>query len=309
VWTGDIESSWPALRQTIGTVLGLGLCGVPFSGPDVGGFAQHPGRELYLRWFQLASLLGFFRTHSAFHLPAREPWRWEPSLVDALRPVLELRYRLLPYLYTLAWEASQTGAPLVRPLWWDSPSDERLWTVDDAFLLGRDLLVAPVVEDGARRRSVELPDGAWCELGHDRVQTGGRLASLEAPLEAIPLLVRAGAVLPLDENGRRTLSLYPPRDGTGGSSSVYDDEGDGDGGWALDRFHLRREGRDLELLRVGELGHVGDNAAFAPPVTLDVTLAAGPAPVRAVADGRQLTLDGRTVVVPGDFERLELTTQ
>jgi alpha-glucosidase len=303
VWTGDIESSWDALRQTVGTVLGLGLCGVPFSGPDAGGFAQHPSRELYLRWLQLSSLVGFFRTHSAFHLPAREPWRWEPSLVDAVRPVLELRYRLLPYLYTLAWEASQTGAPLARPLWWESPDDSRLWRVDDAFLLGRDLLIAPVVEEGARRRSVELPDGAWQQLGTERVYHGGGTVELEASLDTIPVLVRAGAVVPLDENGARTLSLYPPQppDGTPRESTVYDDEGDGYGSSLVVRYRLSRDGRRVELERTATEG------SYPLPATLNVTLAPGPSPSRATADGRDAPLDGHTVTVPGDFGRLEFT--
>jgi alpha-glucosidase len=303
VWTGDTESSWSSLRQTVGTVLGLGLCGVPFSGPDAGGFAQHPDRELYLRWLQLSSLLGFFRTHSAFHLPAREPWRWQPSLVDAVRPVLELRYRLLPYMYTLAWEASQTGAPLARPLWWDSPSDRRLWHVDDAFLLGRDLLVAPVVQQGARRRSVELPDGTWQELGTERRYAGGGTVEIEAPIEKIPVLVRCGAILPLDQDGARTLSLYPPHppDESSSESTVYDDDGDGYGSSLVVRYRLRRDDHRVELQRVASEG------SYPPPATLKITLAAGPAPSRAIVDGREAPLAGATTNVPGDFDRLELT--
>jgi alpha-glucosidase len=278
------------------------LCGVPFSGPDAGGFAQHPDRELYLRWLQLSSLLAFFRTHSAFHLPAREPWRWEPPLVDAVRQVLELRYRLLPYMYTLAWEASQTGAPLARPLWWDSPSDSRLWHVDDAFLLGRDLLVAPVVQQGARRRPVELPDGTWQELGTERRHVGGGTVEVEAPLETIPVLVRSGAILPLDQEGARTLSLYPPPpDGSSSESAVYDDDGDGYGSSLVVRYRLRRDKRRVELERVASEG------SYPPPATLRVTLAAGPTPSRAIVDGREAPLAGATTKVPGDFDRLELT--
>ncbi|MGQ0569990.1 MAG: TIM-barrel domain-containing protein, partial [Armatimonadota bacterium] len=149
-WTGDVESTWGALRQTVATVLGLGLCGIPLTGPDVGGFSGSPSAELYVRWLQLAAFLPFFRTHSAKFTPRREPWHFgEPSLGIA-REVLKNRYRLLPYLYTLAWEASQTGHPLVRPLFWPDAQDPDLWGVQDAFLLGDALLIAPVLEEGSR---------------------------------------------------------------------------------------------------------------------------------------------------------------
>lgn len=108
-WTGDTESTWQALRQTVPTVIGLGLSGVPYTGPDVGGFSGTPSAELYLRWLQLAAFLPFFRTHSAKLTLHREPWCFGEDALRIAREVLRLRYRLLPYLYTLAWQASRTG--------------------------------------------------------------------------------------------------------------------------------------------------------------------------------------------------------
>jgi alpha-glucosidase len=206
-------------------------------------------------------------------------------------------------MYTLAWEASRTGVPLARPLWWDSPSDSRLWHVDDAFLLGRDLLVAPVVQQGARRRSVELPDGTWQELGTERRYVGGGSVEVDAPLETIPVLVRCGAILPLDQDGARTLSLYPPHppDESSSESTVYDDEGDGYGGSLVVRYRLRRDEHRVELQRVASEG------SYPPPATLRITLAAGTAPSRAIVDGREAQLAGATTNIPGDFDRLELT--
>ena len=165
-WTGDVESTWEGLGQQVATAIGLGLSGVPFTGSDIGGFSGTPSPELYLRWLELSVLMPFCRTHSVLGAPPREPWRFEAPVRQAIGRLIRLRYRLLPYLYTLAWQASRTGHPLVRPLWWPSPDapdvdgDHRPWC-DDAYLLGEALLVAPVSEPGAVARSLPLPGGRW----------------------------------------------------------------------------------------------------------------------------------------------------
>lgn len=251
-WTGDIESSWGILRQTIGTVAGLGLCGVPYSGSDIGGFSGAPSTELYLRWFQMGTFLPFFRTHSSFYLPRRESWEFGDEALGIIRRYMELRYRLLPYLYTLAWETSQTGAPLARPLFWNEPENPALWQVEDAFLLGGDLLVAPVVEEGARQRTLQLPRGGWYSLSNDAYFDGSRQVNLDAPLEHIPVLVRAGAVLPMEEGERLELHVYRPPDGEAGGGQLYNDAGDGDGPWRLDRFRLTHIEGGFELTKTSE---------------------------------------------------------
>ncbi len=148
------------VRQTIATVLGLGLSGEPYSGPDTGGFTNHPSPELYVRWFQLDSFLPVFRTHCAFYLPQREPWEFGPQALEILRAQLELRYKLMPYWYTLAWKASQTGEPLVRPLFWNEPENKELWKIDDEFMAGDAFLVAPVLAHGARKAFGDFALGA-----------------------------------------------------------------------------------------------------------------------------------------------------
>lgn len=253
-WTGDTASTWPALRATVATVLGLGLSGLPFTGPDIGGFSGAPSDELYLRWFQMAALLPFFRTHSALGTPRREPWVWGEPTLSILRDWLRLRVRLLPYLYTLAWETSQTGWPMVRPLFWPNCPEESLWDVADAFLLGDALLVAPVVEEGAAERSVPLPPGGWYDFWSDRPLVGPASVRLAAPRERLPLLVRAGSVLPLEEDGRLVLHLYAPAAGTEGGGSLYCDAGDGYGLSRVDRFSLvpREDGLELRWEAQGE---------------------------------------------------------
>ena len=147
-WTGDIESSWGALHQTIATVLGMGLSGIPYSGPDIGGFQGNPSPELYLRWFQMATFLPFYRTHSSNNVEARPPWVYGEPTLSIVKGFLELRYRLIPYLYTLTRETSQKGYPLARPLFWADPQDSHLWDIEDGFLLGDALLVWAVAEKG-----------------------------------------------------------------------------------------------------------------------------------------------------------------
>ena len=237
-WTGDTQTSWEMIRATICTVLGLGLCGLPYAGPDIGGFSGSPSLELFARWFELAAFLPFFRTHSAFFLPRREPWEFGREILTVIRRALQLRYRLLPYLYTLARQAHETGAPLARPLFWDDPADQALRAVDDAFLFGDALLVAPVTKEAARTRTVRLPRGTWFDFPTSRVFSGGQAVEMEAPLAGIPLLVRAGSVLPDASAKDLTLHIYKPDPEVAGGGLLYSDAGDGFGVSRMDRFSL-----------------------------------------------------------------------
>jgi alpha-glucosidase len=256
-WTGDMRTGWDNLRQTLATVLGLGLSGFPFAGPDVGGFSgEAPSTELFIRWFQLASFLPFFRTHSAWYLPRREPWEFGPEAEALLRKALQLRYRLLPYWYTLAWQACRSGAPPVRPLCWADPGSAELRAADDAFLLGDALLVAPVFEAGATRRRVRLPPGRWYELESGGHHAGPGLVELDAPLERIPVLARSGSVLPAERlaPGRRALELllFRPDEKGAVGGLLYSDAGDGYGPHRLERFGVARTSEGWSLSWTGE---------------------------------------------------------
>lgn len=242
-WTGDIESTWDALQGTIPMVLGMGLCGASFTGPDIGGFTGHPSPELFVRWFQLSTFLPFFRTHCALFLPSREPWEWGEEVLAILRGLLKLRYRLLPYWYTTAWQASQTGAPMVRPMFWEEPNNRSRWMEMDTFYAGDDLLVAPALQLGQESCELRLPPGGWFELDTGRFHTGSALVNLASPLDRIPVLVRAGAILPMQEDGRLTLHLYHPVGGDLGRGQLYSDFGDGYEAWRLDRFTLQPAGK------------------------------------------------------------------
>ena len=221
-WTGDVASTWASMRQQMATLIGLGLSGVPFSGPDIGGFSGVPSDELYVRWLQMSVLLPYCRTHSVLGAPAREPWRFTEPARGIIVAWLRFRYRLLPYLYTLAHDTATTGAPLVRPLWWPEPGDASdrsspsevghgsdgggptESSSDDAFLLGDSLLVAPVTSPATLARPIVLPPGQWRSLWIDDTSggDGGRTVSLDAPAGRTPVLVRAGSIVPLDDGWR-----------------------------------------------------------------------------------------------------------
>ncbi len=299
-WTGDTESSWTALRATIATILGLGLSGIPGSGPDIGGFAGAPDAELYVRWLQMAAFLPLFRTHSRLDAPPREPWAFGESALEIVREFLRLRYRLLPYLYTAVWQSAQTGWPVVRPLFWLDPEDQTLWDVDDAFLLGDALLVAPVVSPGETRRRLRLPRGHWLDYWTSTLYEGGGEIEVEAPLERIPLFVRAGAIIPTEEQGRLFLHLFAVPS-TGGDSLLYNDAGDGYGDFRVDRFALRWQDEHLDVVWEEE-------GTFPFPYASVVLEAHGIACRRLIVDGREIPGSG-TRFETGVFRSLQAWTQ
>ncbi|MEU1335360.1 glycoside hydrolase family 31 protein [Streptomyces sp. NPDC005865] len=242
-WSGDVSTSWAGLRASLSLVLGLGLCGVPYSGPDVGGFDGSPSPELYLRWFQLGAYLPLFRTHAAITAGRREPWEFGDEVLGHARGVLAERRRLLPYFVTLAHLARRTGAPYVRPLWWGAPEDRVLRDCEDAFLLGDCLLVAPVFEGGAVRRTVQLPRGRWYDTVTGAAYEGPGKVLLDAPLSRVPVLARAGSVVPVrGADGGVELEAWAPAVGASGGGLVVADAGDGweEGEW--ERYTTRWSG-------------------------------------------------------------------
>ncbi|MFD0313642.1 glycoside hydrolase family 31 protein [Streptomyces flavalbus] len=259
-WSGDVGTGWPGLRASLSLVLGLGLCGVPYSGPDVGGFDGCPSPELFLRWFQLGAYLPLFRTHASMRAGRREPWEFGAEVLEHARVALLERRRLLPYFVTLAHLARRTGAPYVRPLWWGAPEDRALRDCEDAFLLGDCLLVAPVLEPGVERRAVRLPRGRWYDTVTERVYEGPGRVVVDAPLSRVPVLARAGAVVPVrGADGGVELEVWAPAPGRTGGGLVVPDAGDGWDEPEVERYVARWEGRRVEVRREGddEVGEPG----------------------------------------------------
>ncbi|UUN25703.1 glycoside hydrolase family 31 protein [Streptomyces sp. FIT100] len=256
-WSGDVATGWPGLRASLSLVLGLGLCGVPYSGPDVGGFDGSPSPELYLRWFQLGAYLPLFRTHAAIDAGRREPWEFGPQVLGHAKAAMLERERLRPYFVTLAQLARLTGAPYVRPLWWGAPEDRALRDCEDAFLLGDALLVAPVLARGTDRRAVRLPRGRWYDTVTGEAYEGPGQVLLDAPLSRIPVLARAGAVIPVrGEDGGTELEVWAPAAGRSGGGLVVEDSGDVSAVAELERYASRLVGGRVVVERVAEGGVV-----------------------------------------------------
>jgi alpha-glucosidase len=197
VWTGDNSSVWDHLNDAIQMFLNLSVSGLAFCGGDVGGFLDNCTPELLVRWTQMGTFTPFFRNHTNTKTIDQEPWAFGPKVEAICRSYIELRYQLLPYLYNLFVEAHRNGTPIMRPLFWHYQEDPIATASGDQFLLGKDLLVAPIVRQGAVARSVYLPQGEWFDFWSGEKHVGGRHIVAEAPLEKIPLYFRAGAIIPM----------------------------------------------------------------------------------------------------------------
>jgi len=233
MWIGDTNSTWDALALSLPMYMTLGLSGEAFVGGDIGGFIGRGNAELLVRSYQVGFLAPFCRNHKEFVGYDQEPWRFGKPYEDIIRKYLKLRYRLLPFLYTTLEEAHRTGVPLFRPLVLNYQDDESTYNLDDEFMIGDDLLVAPVLKADLVRRLVYLPRGSWYDYWTSKKYEGGKLVSVDAPLETVPMFVRAGAIIPTGPDlkyvGEKpsdliTFTIYLDDNGTA-STKLYEDDG------------------------------------------------------------------------------------
>ncbi len=230
-WAGDTQVHWRAMRCCMRGGLSAGLTGFAFWSHDIGGFTgPKPSPELYIRWAQWGLLSPLSRFHGT---TPREPWQYGQEAEKIVGDYCRLRYRLMPYLLSAARESSRTGVPIMRHMALEFPDEPNVHTLDDQYMLGRDLLVAPVMVAGARSRNVYLPAGRWVDFHRPaNVYEGPGFVELPAPLARMPLLVRQGAVIPqLTGNPqhlkagpakRLVVDVYP---GKGRESVTWQDEG------------------------------------------------------------------------------------
>lgn len=209
-WMGDNSARWEHLQMSLPMAMGFGLSGQPFVGADIGGFAEPGNGELLARWTQCAALTPFCRNHTAMGLPDKYPWSFGPAIEAICRAAIEQRYRLLPYLYAAFLDAAETGAPVQRPLVFAFQEDRAARDIADQYLLGPSLLVAPILRAGESSRPVYLPAGTWFDWNTGECLEGRRFVVADAPLDRIPLYVRAGAVVAmLPEAPQTTMHLKP----------------------------------------------------------------------------------------------------
>jgi alpha-glucosidase len=270
IWTGDNLSAWDHLRLAMRMCLGLGLSGVPFVGFDTGGFWRDATGELLVRFTQLGVLFPFFRNHSAHNTHQQEPWAFGQPFEAHCRAAIELRYRLLPYLYTLFERTTRDGAPISRPLVYAFPQEVTYAEIEDEVLVGTDLLAAPVLQEDQVARAVHFPPGAWRELPTGERFVGPLRALVATPLDLLPLYAREGAVIPLGPvqqyTGERppdplTLAVYlSPDDGAAATGELYEDDGETPayqaGLWRRTRFHGERTESVLRLHAEEESGGI-----------------------------------------------------
>jgi len=233
MWTGDTNSTWEALALNVPMFTSLGMSGEPFVGSDVGGFIGRGNGELLTRAYEVSFLAPFCRNHKVIDGYDQEPWRFGKYYEDIIRKYLKLRYQLLPFLYTTLQEAHQTGVPLFRPLVLNYQDDSNTYNLDDEFMIGNDLLVAPILKSDVTKRLVYLPKGQWYDYWTNKKYEGGTMISADAPLETVPMFVRAGAIIPTGPEMNYTsekpldpitFNIYPDEKGLA-SATLYEDDG------------------------------------------------------------------------------------
>ena len=234
-WCGDNYTSWKTLRYNIPIITGMGLSGQPNEGADIGGFyGPAPEEELFVRWVQNGIFQARFSIHSASNdNTVTEPWMYRGS-AGLIRDAILLRYRFTPYLYSAEYEASRTGAPIMRPLVYEFQDDPNVYDESFEFLFGRDILVANVLEPGARTWKVYLPAGTrWYDWNNNfACYEGGQTIEIPVEISTIPLFLREGAIVPMASNQLMSmandhmtslhLTVVP---GADSSYTLYDDDG------------------------------------------------------------------------------------
>ena len=230
VWMGDNHSLWDYLEGSLPMLCNMGLSGVAFVGCDIGGFAGNATAELFARWMQVGLLYPFMRAHSITGSERHEPWVFGDRVERICREYIELRYRLLPYYYTLFWQAATTGAPILRPLLYEFPHDPKTYHIDDQVLMGASLMAAPIMHPGQEHRAVYLPQGTWYDWWTGDRYEGETHILAHAPLERMPLYVRAGAIVPMQPVmqfvDERAIDVLTVRIWSGiGEFTLYEDDG------------------------------------------------------------------------------------
>uniref|UniRef100_A0AAY4DM90 Neutral alpha-glucosidase AB n=1 Tax=Denticeps clupeoides TaxID=299321 RepID=A0AAY4DM90_9TELE len=206
VWTGDNAAEWGHLKISLPMCLSLGLVGISFCGADVGGFFKAPSTELLVRWYQAGAYQPFFRAHAHLDTPRREPWLFGPENTALIREAVRQRYALLPFWYQQFYNAHRTGQPVMRALWVEYPEDSVTFDIEDEYLLGRDLLVHPVTEEGLKSLTAYLPGKreVWYDVHTFKKHAGGQSLYIPVTMSSIPAFQRGGSIITRKDRVRRS---------------------------------------------------------------------------------------------------------
>ncbi|WP_228851888.1 glycoside hydrolase family 31 protein [Aegicerativicinus sediminis] len=256
-WTGDNVATWEHLWVANLQVQRLAMSGYSFAGSDIGGFAEQPNGELYTRWIQLGVFHPFCRTHSSGDHGDQEPWSFDEDVVKIVRKFIELRYKLLPYLYTAFWKYVSNGTPLIQSLVLYDQEDVHTHYRTDEFIYGDKFLICPILEPNARGRRLYVPRGNWYNYWNNEIVSGGREMWVDADIDSMPIFVKEGSIIPKypvqqyvgeKEIKEVTLEIYFMEGRE--ISTLYDDVNDGydytKGRYSLRTFRLI--GRKNELI-------------------------------------------------------------
>ncbi|MGM0603819.1 MAG: glycoside hydrolase family 31 protein [Bacillota bacterium] len=234
VWTGDNRSFWDHIKLAVPMLMNLGMSGVTFCGTDVGGFTGNSNGELLTRWTQLGAFVPFFRNHCEVRAISQEPWSFGEKYEKIIKKYIELRYKFITHLYNLFYQSSQTGIPVMRPLIMEFPEDEKCENLSDQFMIGESLMAAPVYQPDQDKRMLYLPEGKWIDFWSNEIYQGGEHIIVDAPLDILPLFVRAGTIIPLNEKLNYVdekeievleLNIFLNEDNNLGNYQLYDDDG------------------------------------------------------------------------------------
>ncbi|MBC2579496.1 TIM-barrel domain-containing protein [Clostridium sp. DJ247] len=240
VWSGDVNATWDAFTQNLELGLSTGMSGIPYFTNDTGGFRQGPpSAELYTRWMQASAFMPIFRAHGDDSANQgkgeREPWVFGEQAEGITTDLIKQRYRLLPYIYTTAKDTYETNKPIMRPLIMDYANDAQVAKLQDQWMFGDSMMVAPVHTEGATSRNVYLPEGTWYDWNDGTQYQGNKtVENYAAPLDKIPVFVKEGSIIPMAQDmnyvGEKAddyinLKVYPKASGEETKFSLYEDDG------------------------------------------------------------------------------------
>ncbi|TSE06134.1 glycoside hydrolase family 31 protein [Aquimarina algiphila] len=319
-WTGDNIATWEHLWIANIQAQRMSMSGMSFTGSDIGGFAEHPTGELYARWIQLGVFHPFCRTHSSGDHGNQEPWTFGEEVVDVTRKYVELRYQLLPYLYSMFWEYAEAGIPMLKSLVLYDQDDLQTHYRTDEFIFGNQILVCPILEPNAKGRRMYIPRGNWYNYWTREYVKGGMEQWVDADLDVIPLFVKEGAIIPkypiqqyVGEKKIEELKLEVYyKLGNKEVSKVYEDAQDGYD-YAKGRFSLRSfsfTGKENEII----IQQHKDGTYVTEYETMQIELIGLPFEIKEIEidnvvvsfDSIDFNVKNNVLVVPKDFTELHI---